>query len=436
MLFRPGKLLLILLVPVLLYGGLKAILYYNAKSTVDDFVLAVSNQAAIRYADITTDLRGAVTVSGISVQPVGYQDTLGIDSVRVASDDPMFFIRTAEWQPGENTPPPSLSFYVNGMRLPLSSDLIKDAGSAMQAPDEPGQICAQGLNIEPGMLSRIGFTELSMDLDGYYSLNEEALSLDFGMNLDLHDIESLQLSASMTNVDVDTLSRGGVPQMNLGGFSVSVRISPEFGRRALKTCAMGTDETVQEWGNILADKALAQLQQQGLSLGSGLEAAVRRFYQDWGEFKMVAAPPQPVGLPSLMFLPPAQLAKALSLRLSLNDEPITDTSFTWQQSGAKGLSGLLGAEQPEVQNEGRPRRIIVRREYESVRVLDLASYIDHQVKIQPRGLPMREGSLKAISNGVAEVQQTLQGGKFTVYVPLADIESAQALIRRELPPQD
>ncbi|MGB5638986.1 MAG: hypothetical protein WBM63_07685, partial [Sedimenticolaceae bacterium] len=144
----------------------------------------------------------------------------------------------------------------------------------------------------------------------------------------------------------------------------------------------------------------------------------------------------PVGLPSLMFLPPAQLAKALSLRLSLNDEPITDTSFTWQQSGAKGLSGLLGAEQPEVQNEGRPRRIIVRREYESVRVLDLASYIDHQVKIQPRGLPMREGSLKAISNGVAEVQQTLQGGKFTVYVPLADIESAQALIRRELPPQD
>jgi hypothetical protein len=49
---------------------------------------------------------------------------------------------------------------------------------------------------------------------------------------------------------------------------------------------------------------------------------------------------------------------------------------------------------------------------------------------------MREGSLKAISNGVAEVQQTLQGGKFTVYVPLADIESAQALIRRELPPQD
>jgi len=429
---RPGKLILILLIPALLYAGLKGVLYFNAKSTVDDFVVAAANQASIRYADISTDLRGVVTVSGISVQPVGRRDTLGIDAVRIASDDPMFFIRSAQWQPGQNAPPPSLSFHVSGVRLPLSSDIFKDA---VAAPDEAENPCAQGLSIQPGMLKTIGFTELGMDLDGYYRLNEEARTLEFGMNLDLHEIESLELSATMTDVDIDTLARGGAPTVNLGGFSVAARVSPEFGRQALKACAMGTDETVQQWGEMLADKALADLQQHGLSLGDGLSSAVRRFYQDWGEFKLVAEPAESVGLLSLMFLPPQQLADTLSLQISLNHELITDTSFTWQRVDGQGLSALLGGDQPASQTKSKPRRAIVRRQYEPVAVNDLAGYVHHRVQIKPRGLPMREGLLTAIRNGEAEVQQTLHGGKFTVYVPLAEVESARALISRELPPQ-
>ena len=71
MLSRSGKFLLMLLVPAVVYGGLKGVLYYNAKQTVDDVVNAASYQADIRYTDITTDLRGAVTVSGVTVQPLG-----------------------------------------------------------------------------------------------------------------------------------------------------------------------------------------------------------------------------------------------------------------------------------------------------------------------------------------------------------------------------
>jgi hypothetical protein len=253
--------------------------------------------------------------------------------------------------------------------------------------------------------------------------------------MDVHDIESLEVSATMTEVDVATLASGGAPSVNLGGFRVSTRVSPEFGRQALKTCAMGSDETVQQWGEKLADKALQDLQQQGLSLGSGLERAVRRFYQEWGEFELEASPAQSVGLLSLMFLPPEQLANTLGLRISLNHEPITDTSFSWQRADGQGLSALLGGEQPKSQTKRKKRRVLVRRQYEPVAVSDLSGYVDHKVQIKPRGLPMREGLLKAVRNGEAEVQQILHGGKYTVYVPLAEVESARALIRRELPPQ-
>ena len=428
---RPGKLLLILLIPAVVYGGLKGFLYYKAKRTVDDIVTAAANQADIRYAEISTDLRGAVTVSGITVQPLGYSDAAAIDSVRIASDDPMFFFRGAQWEPGGAArPPSSLSFLVSGVSVPLSSDWIRGA----TANGGDAQLCAEGLKIDPAMLNRVGFSELSMDMDGFYRLQEAARTLEFGMNMEMHDIESVQVAATLADVDAQALANGALPALNLGGFSVAVRVFPEFGRKALKVCAAGTDLTVHAWGERLAEQALAQFEQQGLLLGEGLSNAVRTFYREWGEVKLVSAPPQPVGLLSLMFLPPEQLAGALGLALSVNGLPVPDTGFTWQGATAQNLSGLLGSEPP--QSEGKappqPRRVIVRREYEPVAVADIGRYVDHQVHIKPRGQPLREGLLKRISNGEAEVEQSLHGGKYTVYVPLGDIESLKALIQREI----
>lgn len=432
---RPGKLILILLIPALVYGGIKGFLYYKAKRTVDDIVIAAADQAAIRYSDITTDVRGAVTVSGISVQPIGYQDTVGIDAVRIASDDPLFLIRGAQWQPGQNAPPPDLSFTISGIHLPLSSDFVSAASDSVPATPDASP-CAQGLQVDPQLLSKIGFAELEMEVDGRYHLNEAARTLEFELNIDLRDIESIRLAAKMTEVDVDAMSRGAAPQVNLGGFSVAMRVAPEFGRQALKACAMGSDQDVQAWSEQLASKALEQFEQQGLVLGDGLSGAVRAFYRDWGELKLVAAPSQPVGLLSLMFLPPEQLAQALSLRFSLNGEAVSDTAFSWQRPQAQGLSALFQSEQAAANDAAQPqsRRIVVRREYESIAIADVGRYIDHQVQIKPRGQPVREGVLKRIANGEAEVEQGLYGGKYTVYVPLQDIESIQALIQREIAP--
>lgn len=433
---RRGKLLpilLILLIPALLYGALKGLLYYKAKRTVDEIVLAAADQADIRYADISTDLRGAVAVHGISVQPLGQEDALGIDLVRVSSDDPLFFIRSAQWQPGENAPPPSMSFLVSGMRVALSADFLRAPAAAAGA--DAAQPCSQGLQIDPQLLKQIGFSELEMEMDGAYRIDEEARTLDIAMNLELRDIESMRLSARLSDVDIETLSQGGAPQVSLAGFDMALRVAPEFGRQLLKSCAVGSDQTVQAWSEQLAREALAEFAQQGLVLGAGLSDAVHEFYRDWGEIKLVAAPAQPVGLLSLLFLPPEQRARALSLQFSVNDRPVTDTSFTWERTEANALSALLGGEQPESEAAApdRPRRIIVRRQFEAVPLQDIMRFVDHQVQIKPRGQPLREGVLKRVQGGEAEVEQSVQGGKFTVYVALEDIESMHALIQRQVP---
>ena len=130
-----GKILLILVVPIALYGAAKGLLYYKTKSAVDDVVEMLSSQADIRYADIATDLGGAVTVSNITVQPLGYEDSVVIDAVRISSDDPMFFLHGAQWEPGSSSPPASLGFDVLGVTLPLNADLLDEfvAGSSAES---------------------------------------------------------------------------------------------------------------------------------------------------------------------------------------------------------------------------------------------------------------------------------------------------------------
>lgn len=432
---RVGKILLVLLIPALFYGAAKGYMYYKAKRTVDQLVELASDHVDIRYADISTDLRGAVTVSGIRMQPLGQDEGGAIDTVRLASDDPMFFLRGGEWVPGENAPPNSLSFQVSGVRMPVSAAMLPTYGaSSGSAADHASEPCRNGLTIEPELLKKVGFTEIRTDLDGFYRVNEDDRTLEMGISMDVTDIESTRLSVTLTDVDVEGLARGMAPNLNLGELSFTLHIAPEFGRQAIKVCAMGGELTVGEWSDRLADQALAQLQQQGLTLGVGLTGTLRRFYREWGEFKLVAKPAQPVGLLSLMFLPPEQLADSLGLQLTLNDQLITDTSFSWERPDGASLAAMLGRQAEPAQGERRiaPKRRLVRREYEAVPVRDIASYVDHQVKIKPRGQPVREGLLRRIADGQAEVEQSLHGGKYTVYVPLTGVESMQALIAREI----
>ena len=435
--FRPGKLLLLLLIPALGYGVVKGFLYYKAKRNVDGMVAAVSSQADVRYADISTDLRGAVTVRGITVQPLGHDDSLHIEAIRVASDDPLFFYHGARWEPGKNTPPPSLSFAIDGIRLPLTTDLLQTGAAAGGNADDSA--CAQGLQLTPIFLQKIGFSDLDVDIDGHYRLNEAARTLEFGINIDLHDIESLEFVAMMSDVDILGFSQGGGAPPNLAHLSLVAEVSPKFGRQALKECAIGTDETVQVWSERLAGQTLEALRAKGLTLGAGLSDAVREFFRTWGEFKLVSEPEQPIGLLSLMFLPPDQLVDAMALQLSLNDRAIVDTSFDWQRPDAQapGLSTLFGVEQPQAQGAVAPKqtnRIIVRRQYEPVPLRDIGRYVDQEVQIKPRSQPMREGVLRGIGESGAEVEQTLHGGKFTVYVPLDEIESVRAMFQRRVAP--
>lgn len=428
---RTRTLVLIVLAPVVLYGLAKGWMYFQAKRAVDDLVRAASNQAAVRYADISTDLRGAVTVSGISVQPHGIDDSVAIDAVRIASDDPMLFLRGLP-EPGQGgSPPSSLSFSVNGVHLPLSAELLQAAGDQSSDAGEP---CAEGIQADPATLRRLGFEELVLDLAGGYRLDQGAHTIETRFAVDLPDIQSLQLSATLADVDVDALAQGGAPAASLGALSMALRIEPTFGHQVLKSCAIGTDRPVQAWSEALAGRAIADLSAQGVTLGYGIEQALRRFYNDWGELRVELAPAKPIGLLSLVLLPPEQLITALGVRVSANGQPVDTTGLRWERPEGADLSALFGGAPVEDDAPAKraPARIIVRHEYIDVPVSEIAGHINAEVQIKPRSQPLRSGVLKRIADREVEIEQNLHGGKFSVYVRLDDIESLRVLVSRPI----
>jgi hypothetical protein len=45
---------------------------------------------------------------------------------------------------------------------------------------------------------------------------------------------------------------------------------------------------------------------------------------------------------------------------------------------------------------------------------------------------MRTGTLVSVANGIAEVQQRVHGGRYTVHVPLAQVTRAEVQVRKQI----
>ena len=95
------------------------------------------------------------------------------------------------------------------------------------------------------------------------------------------------------------------------------------------------------------------------------------------------------------------------------------------------MAGLFGQGQ-----SGQQAQPVMRKRYEKhwvdVQPGGLGGYLDRDVRLHSTDQPPREGRLVAIDNNVAEVQQLIHGGRFTAYMPLAEVTRAEVEIRREV----
>lgn len=433
--------LIVVVVPAVAYGVVKGLMYLNAKQSLDDLSQQISPFAELSYDGISTEIAGAVHVRGITLSPVGYSDGLYIDRVRVATADPLFFIVGKSFGAGE-APPESMHVAMQGATIDLSSPMVeefrrsmKQQAAAMGAAADSGG-CSQGIDFDPAVMDEIGVKELTIDADMGYTIDRVAESLNVNMNFDLIGIEAVEMRAELDNLRVEEIqaSGGEPPPVRFVGASMRMRVEPEFGRKLVAVCAQRTGLSSVAYVEKLQDDVLAEMKRGGITLGHGLATAFRDFYSNWGDIELRLRPAQPLPVIQLMFTPPERMADTLGFTLRVNDKVITDTHFEFDPAAVSqaGMQFKRPGSGP-VEPAPETRRYRVNRSYQPVAVARLGSHVDSTVRIKPYGQPERIGRLVKLTDSEAVVEQKMQGGKFSAYVPLQSIEQVEVeIVTRKL----
>lgn len=419
------KLILLGLVAALVYGGLKASMYLQARRMANDLVVELSPRAEVTYAGIDTGLEGVVAVTGIQVRPLPYRDAIRIDRVAVTGFSPLYFLQRLIGV--DQALPDNLNVRIHNARVGLDSDVIaaleQQIAERTAEQARPGACEYQG-GVDVAMLRKLGFEQIAMDLNGGYRFPPAGGDgMHAFVGVEIFDMESVEMSVDLAEISRQAVEeqRQQLPALKKAQFGVT--LFPEFGERYAKHCAEQRGLGVSEYKQALQKELQQGLAQGGLTLGIGLSTAVRRFYDKWGSITVTLRPEKPMGAMSMMFMPPDQLFEALNPELVVNEQLITDLSFEWSAQQGNGLPGLLGVEE-----EGKaapPRRPRYRKEYQRIALNGLGDYVGKRVRLDVAGQPLREGILDRVANGEVTVIQRTDGGVFSAHVPTDTIKVAE-----------
>lgn len=412
------------------YGGLKVWMHVNVQKAMEELSVAAAGRAEIRYQGIDTDLGGSVTVRGLEVVPAEAPVPLHIESARLSGPSLKFFLLG---QKRSDAPPRRMFLDIDGIRVDLDPALFTGLQESLGASNAAvGSGCGAGDELNPQLLRDMGFEQLRVNVAFSYEYDEPSRRFDGQLDFDIEQMERMQASMSLGDVAPDAMAGGMSGLPTLAGMALSMRVEPAFGRKYLETCAARANISVDDFRQQLVADTRALMARAGLQLGAGLSNALAEFHRDWGEFSVSAQPPAPLNPMALMFSPPGDWQRALGLRASLNQRPITDLSFELRPPDADELAILLGEETAPSGPRVKPPRY--RRVFRTVTVGNLSHHVGAEVILHMgEGQPERHGLLVEVSGEELRVQQRLHGGKMTAHVPLREIVSAEVQFVEKIP---
>ncbi len=130
--------LILVLVPIAVYGAARLAVWYSVKDTVSSVRESLSPVASLEYAKTLSPVFGAFGVSGIRIRPHTVDDEITIGSALVHVDDPLekyHFLHAAL----RDTIPTSFKFSLNRIRFGLQGEFASFLDRTMaEAPATSG----------------------------------------------------------------------------------------------------------------------------------------------------------------------------------------------------------------------------------------------------------------------------------------------------------
>ncbi|MBI3900457.1 MAG: hypothetical protein HY308_19545 [Gammaproteobacteria bacterium] len=437
---KVGKLLLVILLLILAaYAGLKTYIKFQARSSIDRAIENVAMFVDIKYRSIGSDLiKGSIEIDDIKITPRGINDTVSIRQAALETGNLRYLFRLSDTAK-KNEIPDNLTIALRGLHADMDGQLLAlvDQPSAQRdsrtsyvynCGDEP-----VAMNI--ALLRRLGYSELTMDLVLNYTLNKQAEVLRFSLDFDMQDIHQLKMNAKLSGVNTDFKNRQQTPQLREMEFLYK---DLSYYQRLKNFCSQQAKISAADYVKAESAGDSLVLRQLGIVPGPGLREAYAEFLTNAGsEFKVRVASNEDINPKSLPLFKPADVLALLNAEVSINGKPVKDLSFdfrtraepvvaksdTGQEATAATLPGHATPTTPTASKEP----VSAEPGFRAVPIADLGRYLNRYVRITEIGQPSREGELIEIAGKTAIVQRYYNGGNILIRVPLIRIDKIEVM---------
>jgi len=428
-------LLIPLIVGLVAYGGIKGYLYFKVKEGLDRMAALSAPFVTLKYGGIDTSLKGVISVTDIKLTPVGAPVSIDIDRAELKGRGVEFLLDVAAGFKMEQ-PPERLHLLVSRIRIPLGSDFFESFG--LDASGKSHAMCSLGGILAQTGIEQLGFQQLIADAGLRYEYDQRAGEINLYSDYALAGLASMRMEMGVSGVSQPgAMMTGAAPQ--LGRMAIRYQVDQGYMQRVIDTCATQAGLDRAAFVNTLfIDDNLHYTKNLGFIPGQGIRFILRHLITQPGELRITLSPDGPVNPGVLAAYKPQDLLRVLGVEVSINDQPISDLSFTLPD-GTRELSSLLGNQLDSAQDQTTsgettraPPSKRVRVRYITTPVDQLSRYLGRDVRIllNDRDAP-QQGVLIAMKNNQLDVEQRLHGGKMTVYIPVQKIKRVEVL-RREV----
>lgn len=438
MLSRMRLPLALVVIPLLLYGGLKGFVHYRTTDGLDDLKSRIAPYATLQHGGIGSSLwNGRVTVGQVTLQPTGFTDVIRIDEVAIEAGS-LPALLGSTW--GEDGPPEKLRVEVRGLAFdmdgPMMAALDRLLAQAASSGATPVMTHCGGIAIMgPRQYRKLGYERLVNDVSFGWVVDRRAQRVRVEFDGLTRDMGSFSGAMEMAGLPAGGKTAGEA-KPRLARLRLNYR-DQSYVQRAQRYCTEASGLSAEQYIDAEVEHLSATFYQTwGEGLGPGLRAAYRDFLVNPGELRFEMQPPEDFDMRMLALLTPGDILGQLNVTLVVNGDAVTDLSF---DSNARPTV-VRPAADTDTPIEELPPQLAARAEpaprtgtsdaadgYRAVPVTELARHIGRKVRVHVIGAATREGVLAGVQPLEIVIERRYRGGAMSVRVPTNRIARVDAL---------
>ena len=305
----------VILVGVLGYFGAKFYLHHEVSSNLDTALAMVQPFADIQYDGVSSTMSGELSIDGVVARFGNFRDRLEIDKVSIITPGFLYLLNMGDTAGSEPELPDSFGFAIEGMRVDVSDDFMKELARAnreaapeMDEDDTAGK-CVGKYGFSMETLRRLGYNDLVINLSmGYEQGNGNLL---FDMWTDIEDMYGIKVEMTLAGTLTPQLIASRMYKPRL----VDARIEYEDYSLIERTRALCRRQGLSDDEVLVAemDAFKAAGTESGIEFDEYVMVPYQKFLSGGSKFIITAKPNEPISLSQIDLYKPEDVPALLNL---------------------------------------------------------------------------------------------------------------------------